>query len=75
MSYRHPNQSRDETESYFSSLNDTIEKIDNGKPKAIVLTGGFNARSSFFWINDADTTEGRILGGVSISNNLVATYK
>ena len=28
------------------------------------------ARSSFFWVNDADTTEGRILGEVSISNNL-----
>ena len=70
MSYRHPDQSLDETESYFSSLNDIIEKIDNEIPKAIILTGDFNARSSFFWVNDADTTEGRILGDVSISNNL-----
>ena len=70
MSYRHPNQSLDETESYFSYLNDIIEKIDNEKPKAIVLTGDFNATSSFFWVNDVDTTEGRILGEVSISNNL-----
>ena len=70
VSYRHPNQSLDETESYFSSLNDIIEKIDNEKSKAIILTGDFNARSSFFWVNDADTTEGRILGEVSISNHL-----
>ena len=60
MSYRHPNQSIDET----------IEKIANEKPKAIVLTGDFNARSPFFWVNDADNTEGCILGEVSISNNL-----
>ena len=70
MSYRHPNQSLDETESYFSSLKDIMEKIDNEKSKAFVLTGDFNARSPFFWVNDADTTEGRILGEVSISNNL-----
>ena len=60
VSYRHPNQSIEETESYFSSLNDIIEKVANEKPKAIV----------FFWVNDADTTECPILGEVSISNNL-----
>ena len=69
VSYRHPNQSIEETESYFSSLNDIIE-VENEKPKAIVLTGDFSARLPFFWVNDADTTEGRILGEVSISNNL-----
>ena len=70
VSYRHPNQSLDQTESYFSSLNDIIENIDKEKPKAIVLTEDFNVRSSLFWVNDADTTEGRILGEVFISNNL-----
>ena len=57
MSDRHPSQSLDETKSYFSSLNNIIEKIVNEKPKA---RGNFNASSSFFWVNDADTTEGRI---------------
>ena len=47
-----------------------MKLIDNEKPKAIILTGDFNARSSFFWVNDADIIEGRILGDVSISNNL-----
>ena len=70
MPYRHPNESLDESESYFSYLNDIIEKIDNEKSKAIILTGDFNARSPFFWVNNADFTEGRILGEVSISNNL-----
>ena len=68
MSYRHPSQSIGE--SYFSSLNDIIAKIEKEKPKAIVLTGGFNARSHFLWVNDADITEGRFLGEISISNNL-----
>ena len=70
LSYRHPNQSIEEVDSYFSSLNDIIEKIENEKPKGIILTGDFNARSPFFWESDADTTEGRILGEVSILNNL-----
>ena len=68
MSYRHPSQSIGET--YFSSLNDIIAKIENEKNKPIILTGDFNARSPFLWVNDADSTEGRILGEISISNNL-----
>ena len=47
-----------------------IFQIENEKPEAIVLSGDFNARSPFFWVNDADTTTGCILCGVSISNNL-----
>ena len=35
-----------------------------------MLTGDFNARSSYFWENDADTREGQILSELSISNNL-----
>ena len=36
----------------------------------IILTGDFNARSSYFWESDADTRDGQILSGMSISNNL-----
>ena len=53
--------------SYFSPLNDIIEKVENEKTKAIVLTGDFNTWSPFFWVSNE---EGRILGEVSISNNL-----
>ena len=70
VSYRHPNLSSEETDIYFSSLNNIIEKIDSEKPIGIILTGDFNARSSFFWENDADTREGQILCELSISNNL-----
>ena len=71
VSYRHPNQSIEEqVDSYFSSLNDIIENIENEKPKSIILTGDFNAMSPFLWESDADTTERRILDDISILNNL-----
>ena len=49
MSYRHPNLSLEEIDFCFSSLNSILEKIDNEKPIGIVLTGDFNARSSYFF--------------------------
>ena len=58
VSYRYPNQSYEETEAYFSSLNDIIEKGATEKPRGIVLTGDFNAKSSLFWENDTDTRQG-----------------
>ena len=56
--------------SIFSSLNSILENIDNEKPIGIVLTGDFNARSSYFWGDDADTREGQILSEMSIFINL-----
>ena len=70
MSYRHPNQKSEEVEAYFSSLNDIVEKMSNEKPMAVVLTGDFNARSSFSWENAADTRGGRLLSEISTLNNL-----
>ena len=70
LSYRHPNLSLNETDLYFSSLNRIIENVSNENPIGIILTGDFNARSSFFWENDVDTREGNLLSEISISNNL-----
>ena len=70
VSYRHPNQSYEESEAYFSSLNDIIEKVATEKPRGIVLTGDFNARSSLFWENDTDTRAGHLLSELAIVNNL-----
>ena len=69
--YRHPNETAEESQVYFSSLNDIVEKLANEKPMAIVLTGDFDASSSLFWENDADTREGPILIELVIVNNLV----
>ena len=67
---RHPNLTSEEIDIYFSSLNNIIEKDDNQNPKAIVLTEDFNARSLFFWENDADSIESCVLSDLSVSNNL-----
>ena len=70
VSYRHPNQSSEESEAYFSSLNDIVEKAANEKRRYIVLTGDFNARSTLFWENDTDTREEHLLSEIAIINNL-----
>ena len=70
VSYRHPNLSSEATDLYFSSLNRIVEKVDSEKPIGIILTGDFNARSSYFWEDDTDTREGQTLCELSISNNL-----
>ena len=70
VSYRHPNISSEEVDTYFSNLNTIIERVNDEKPKAIILTGDFNAKSPIFWENDVDSREGRILTELSISNNL-----
>ena len=70
VSYLHPNQASDAFEAYFSSLNKIIEKIANEKPRAIALTGDFNARSTNFFENDTGTREGHLLSDLAIGNSL-----
>ena len=50
-------------------MNKILESINKEKPKAIVLTGDFYARSPFFWEDDLDTREGNLLSDLAISNN------
>ena len=47
-----------------------IRQKNNKKPLGIVLTGDFNARSSYSSGDDADTREDQILSEMSIFNNL-----
>ena len=70
VSYRHPNCSCEETDLHFTSLNSILEQIEIEKPLGIILTGDFNARSSFFWEHDIDTREGKQLSELSVLNNL-----
>ena len=69
VSYRQANQSSEESEAYISSFNDIVEKVVNKKPRAIVLTGDFNARSTLYWENDIGTREGQLLSELAIFNN------
>ena len=70
LSYRHPNCSYDETDNYFSTMNTILDLIENESPLGIILTGDFNARSSFFWEEDPDTSEGQRLCELGISHSL-----
>ena len=66
----HPNQSAEEFEEYMNSLQGIYDRIQHEKTITTIIAGDFNARSSLFWGNDIETTEGRLFNNVVISNNL-----
>ena len=70
LSYRHHNQSTEEFEEYNNSLQGIYDRIQQEKPITTIIAGDFNARSSLFWENDIETTEGRLFNNFVISNNL-----
>ena len=70
LSYRHPNQLRDELDDYIKSLENIYDRIRNENPTVTIITGDFNARSPVFWEGDAETREGCLFSEFFISNNL-----
>ena len=70
LSYRHPNQSRDEMNIYMEALQNIYDKIKSEKPTATIITGDYNSRSSLFWENDIENWEGRLFSNFLLSNNL-----
>ena len=70
LSYRHPNQLREEIEDYIKSLENIYDRIRNESPTVTIITGDFNARSPVFWEGDAETREGCLFSEFFISNNL-----
>ena len=65
LSYRHPNQSRDEMNVHMEALQNIHEKIKTEKPAA-----DYNSKSSLFGENVIENWEGRIFSKFLISNNL-----
>ena len=55
--YRSPSQNSDEFDLFLSNFEKLVIDIKNRKPYLPVVTGDFNARSSFWWSDDINTTE------------------
>ena len=55
--YRSPSQNSDEFDLFLSKFEKLVIDIKNRKPYLSVITGDFNARSSFRWSNNINTTQ------------------
>ena len=66
--YRFPSQNSDEFDLFLSNFEKLVIDIKHRKPYLSVMTGDFNARSSFWRSNDINTTEGTKLFSQTSSN-------
>ena len=51
-------QNNNEFQVFLSNMKKLLSNINNYKPSLSVITGDFNARSSYWWCKDINTTEG-----------------
>ena len=67
--YCSPSQTNDEFGLFLSNLEKRFSDISKLKPFLSVVTGDFNARSSSWWSDDINTTEGTKLFSLTSSND------
>ena len=51
-------QNNNEFQGFLSNMKKLLSNINNYKPSLSVITGDFNARSSYWWCKDIKATEG-----------------
>ena len=66
--YRSPNQNKSEFDLFLANLEQLLGEINKRKPYLSIITGDFNARSSSWWSEDINTTEGLNLFSLTSSN-------
>ena len=66
--YRSPSQNNSEFDLFLSNFEKPLSDINERKPFLSVITGDFNARSSSWWSEDIDTTEGSKLFSLTSSD-------
>ena len=66
--YRSPSQNNNEFRVFLSNMKKLLSDINKRKPSLSVITGDFNARSSYWWCKDISTTEGSNLFSLLSSN-------
>ena len=66
--YRSPSQNNDAFQLFLTNLERLFSDTNKWKPSLSVVTGDFNARSSYWWSNDINSTEGTNLFSLMSSN-------
>ena len=73
--YRSPSQNNSELDSFLSNLEQLLRDISKCKPTVFVIKGDFNARSSSWWSEDINTSEGTKLYLPTSSNGFSQLIK
>ena len=66
--YRSPSQNNREFDSFLLNFEQLLSDISTRKPTVSIITGDFNARSSSWWSDDINTSEGTNLYSLTSSN-------
>ena len=66
--YRSPSQENPEFDSFLLNYEQLLSGISTRKPTMSILTGDFNARSSSWWSDDINTSEGKKLYSLTCLN-------
>ena len=66
--YRSSSQKSNQSELFLCNLENLLSDINKRKSSLSVVTGDFNVRSSSWWCNDLNTTEGSHLYSLTSSN-------
>ena len=68
VSYRSPRQNNCEFDSFLRSVERLLSDVKKSKPFLSIITGDFNARSSYWWSEDINTSEGLKLLSLTSAN-------
>ena len=68
--YRIPSQNNEQFGNFCDRLQLVITRIRRERPRALILTGDFNCRSSQWWEEDVEHPEGTALDELIETNNL-----
>ena len=68
--YPSPSQNNCEFDSFLKSVERLLSDIKKSKPFLSVITGDFNARSSYWWSEDINTSEGLKLLSLTSANGV-----
>ena len=68
--YRSSSQNKSEFDSFLRSVEKLLSDIKKTKPFLSVIAGDFNARSSYWWSEDINTSEGLKLPSLTSANGV-----
>ena len=66
--YHSPTQNNNEFEVFLYNMEKLLSDINKCKPSLSIITGDFNARSSYWWCTEIKTAEGLKLFSLTSSN-------
>ena len=70
VAYRSPSQDQDEYNNFTTNFELMISKMFAENPHCLIITGDFNCRSTQWWENDIENSEGKLFEQITADNGL-----